>query len=63
MMQPMVASAREGYLHEPAPCDDCRFAARCAVALTACEAFSMFVAALPAARWSAAPRAPTRARS
>lgn len=60
MMQPMVASAREDYLHEPTPCDDCRFAARCAVALTACEALSVFVHGLPVAVECGAARTHTR---
>lgn len=47
---------------EGAPCDDCRFARRCAEEKLACEAFAMFVARAGAKRWRAAPRAPTRAR-
>lgn len=49
-------------LLEPAPCDACRFVARCKAEQLACEAFSMFAADESEARWRAAPRTPTRAR-
>ena len=47
---------------EQAPCDDCRFRSKCASEHLACEAFSMFMHSETAARWTAAPRAPTRGR-
>lgn len=45
-----------------APCDGCRHAPRCKAQFLSCQAFSMYVAAEPAKRWRAAPRAPTTAR-
>lgn len=49
-------------LHELSPCDGCRFAARCRDKRLACDAFSMFASGAIQARWSGAPRAPTRER-
>jgi hypothetical protein len=45
----------------PAPCDGCRFAARCAELHLACESFSAFVSGASEIRWQAAPRKPNGA--
>jgi hypothetical protein len=44
----------------PAPCDGCRFRARCGTKLLACESYAFFVRDL--ACWDLAARVPTRAR-
>jgi hypothetical protein len=49
-------------LLEPAPCDGCWHARRCAAERLACEAFARFTAGEPAIRWAAINRTPTRAR-
>lgn len=49
-------------LEELAPCTGCRFAARCAAELLACEAFAAYSGGLSEVRWSVAPRVPSRAR-
>jgi hypothetical protein len=46
----------------PGPCAACRHAERCRAQLLACAAFTLFVANPAEARWSRAPRVPTRAR-
>ena len=47
---------------ETSPCDECRFAERCAGERLACAAFAMFLHGVEPQRWKAAPRAPTRGR-
>jgi hypothetical protein len=42
----------------PAPCDDCRHAARCAETLEACPAFSLYAAGAREPGWRLAPRQP-----
>jgi hypothetical protein len=62
MQKPLdpLASVSPCLLLGPAPCDDCRFRARCGGELLACESYSFFVRDL--ARWKLASRVPTRAR-
>lgn len=45
----------------PAPCDDCRHAAKCRAEKLLCEAFNLYVSGEGRPRWSLAPRVPTRA--
>ncbi len=45
----------------PAPCDACKFAAKCAAGMC-CERFALFLVGAGEPRWKVAPRAPSRAR-
>jgi hypothetical protein len=46
-------------LAEPAPCDGCRFAAKCRAEKLTCAAFTLYVSGAGRPRWRVAPRAPT----
>jgi hypothetical protein len=49
-------------MSEPAPCDVCKFAAKCRAEKLVCEAYGVYLAGAGQPRWSLAPRAPTHAR-
>ena len=49
-------------LAEAAPCDHCVQRAKCRINRLACAAFARYLDGAKQARWSVAPRIPTRAR-
>jgi hypothetical protein len=47
---------------EPAPCEGCKFAAKCRADKLCCEKFGLYLHGAGEARWTLAPMAPTHAR-
>ena len=56
------ASQNTDPLFGPAPCDECRYAARCGAKRLACDAFFLYVDGASEVRWGMAPRVATVTR-